>query len=188
MQICCQLCLESKAIWQTYRLWISVIAILCLLPFLSAFITDSKISWTVPWRQNSCFGYNDSNISYLSIFQATLASNSTCRSTEQTRGSADFSEKVHVKLSTDIFNTCDQPRGDDRWWWLFCICWNLWSRHTAESNSYCTRHNSNKCDLEVMQYLEDNKRDLKINSAQLSDCKESVHSVQCTSSSSREIV
>jgi hypothetical protein len=64
-------------------------------------------------------------------------------------------------VSTDMPNICDQPRGDDTDDDYFAFA-ETNDADTQPSQTHTAQDMTNKCDLEVLQYLEDNRKDLKI--------------------------
>jgi hypothetical protein len=62
-------------------------------------------------------------------------------------------------ISTDMPNVCDQPRGDDTDDDYFAFAE---TNEADTQQAHTAQDMTNKCDLEVLHYLEDNKRDLTI--------------------------
>ena len=64
-------------------------------------------------------------------------------------------------LSTDVSTMCEQPKNDDADDDYFAFADNN-ETDTSHMQTALLAQDNNKCDLEVLQYLEDKRKDLKV--------------------------
>ena len=64
-------------------------------------------------------------------------------------------------LSTDVSTMCEQPKSDDTDDDYFAFADNN-ETDTSHMQTALSAQDNNKCDLEVLQYLEDKRKDLKV--------------------------